>query len=586
MRDTPEYRRPTPQRRLISVRGRNVAFTVVAMAITLVILGLIVYPLGIMLARVYFPGGRFNLDAITKVFENPSVLKAMLNTVIVVVASGTLALVLGSVFAWLNERTDASLGSLGAILPLVPFLMPPIAMSAGWVFLASERTGTLNVALRALLRPFGYSSNSGPLTIESWPGLIYVYTIYLVPFVYVVISSAFRSIDPALEEASRTSGASLMRTVRLVALPTLRPAIISAAVLSFVFAASVVSIPLIIGTGAKVDIVSVDIVQLMQRIPASTDQAVTLGLLISVIVIAAWWLQRRSARGSRYATIGSGRIGSGARIRLGRWRWVARGVMICYLMLVSVLPFLALALVALQPYWSPNIDLSKLSFANFTKLLGSDSIARQSIINSVVLALIGATVGMILVVILIIYTRERSGRVGSLADFVTKLPAGIPHIVVGVAFILAFAGPPFRLYGTPILLLMAYLTVYMPQASVAAGAAYDQVGKSVVEASRVSGADQTRTILKVQAPLMLPGLVGGWTLLFVLMVGELNTSVILAAPKMPVVGFVFLNIWENGTYSQLAALGTITSLISGILVAFVVFRSRSAAGAVGSGGAL
>jgi iron(III) transport system permease protein len=580
--ETPNAPGPGSKARWTSVKTRNSLFALGAVTITAVILALVLYPLGAMLSRIYFPNGSFNSEAFVSVFGSSSIRKAMLNTVIVVVLSGTFALIIGALFAWLNERTDATLGSIGAILPLVPFLMPPIAMSAGWIFLANARTGTLNVALRAVLEPLGYRSSQGPLTIESWPGLIYVYTIYLVPFVYVVLSSAFRSIDPALEEASRTSGASLLRTIRLVALPTLRPAIFSAAVLAVVFASSVVSIPLLIGTGAKIEVIPVSIVHLMQRFPPATDQAVTLGLLITITVLTAWSLQRRTVNRNRHATIGSGRIGSGARVRLGKWRWVARYAMIIYLLLVSVLPFLALLLVALQPFWSPEIKLSELSFDNFIQLLGSDSIARQSIINSVMLALIGATVGMVVVVILIIYTRERAGRIGSLSDFVTKVPAGIPHIVVGVAFLLAFAAPPFGMYGTPLLLLLAYITVYLPQASVAAGAAYDQVGRSVVEASRVSGADQTRTLLKVQAPLMLPGIIGGWTLLFVLMAGELNTSVILASPNTPVVGFMFLSIWENGTYSQLAALGTVTSVISGVLVSLIVFRSRTSAGVVGS----
>jgi len=580
--DASSMNAPPPRARWTSVKTRNSLFAVFAVIITGIILALVIYPVGAMLVRIYFPSGAFNSGAFSDVFSSSGVHKSMINTLIVVVLSGAFALIIGALFAWLNERTDATLGAIGAILPLVPFLMPPIAMSAGWIFLADPRTGTLNVALRALLGPLGYGGTQGPLNIESWPGLIYVYTIYLVPFVYVVLSSAFRSIDPALEEASRTSGAGLLRTIRLVALPTLRPAIVSAAVLAVVFGTSVVSIPLLVGTGAKIDVVPVDIVHLMQRYPPETDQAVTLGLLISIIVLAAWSLQRRTVKHNRHATIGSGRIGSGARVRLGKWRWIARAAMIVYLLLVSVLPFLALALVALQPFWSPDIKLSDLSFDNFTALLGSDSIARQSIVNSVVLALIGATVGMAVVVVLIIYTRERSGRLGTVSDFVTKVPAGIPHIVVGVAFLLAFAGSPFGLYGTPLLLLLAYITVYLPQASVAAGAAYDQVGRAVVEASRVSGADQTRTLLKVQAPLMLPGIVGGWTLLFVLMAGELNSSVILASPTTPVVGFIFLSIWENGTYSQLAALGTITSIVSGILVSLIVLRSRISAGAMGS----
>jgi iron(III) transport system permease protein len=249
----------------------------------------------------------------------------------------------------------------------------------------------------------------------------------------------------------------------------------------------------------------------------------------------------------------------------------------------SVLPLAALALVALQPFWSPVIDLSRLSFDNFTKLFAETSLGRQAIVNSVMLSLIGATVGIVLVTVVTVYARERAGGSAWIVDSATKLPAGIPHVVLGIAFILTFTVPPFNLYGSVLLILLAYIVLYLPQASIAAGTAYDQVGGAVIEASRVSGADRTRTLLRVTAPLMRPGLIAGWTLLFVLMVGELNVSVILAAPGNPVVGSIFLNIWENGTFSQLAALGTTISLVSATFVTLVLLRSRAAAGALGSG---
>ena len=558
----------------------NRLFDGLALVITAFLIGLIVYPLGTMLIRVFVVDGVFRVDYIGELFQNDTLGVSIVNTIIVVVASSSIALFVGSFFAWLSERTDASLGKLGAVLPLVPLLMPPIAMSVGWMFLASERAGIINVILRSFLSGFGYTDTKGPIAIESWPGLVFVYTIYLVPLVFVTVASAFRSLDPAMEEASRTSGAGLFRTARLVAIPSLLPALGGALVLVVVFSASVFSIPSIIGTAAQIRVVSVEIVRLMLRFPPAIAEAVSLGIVISIVVGVLWAMQRRSAGRGRHATVGA-RPGGGALVKLGLWRGPAKAVMVTYLVIASVLPLAALAMVGLQPFWSPAIDWSTLSLKNFQALVAESSLARQSIINSVTLSLIGATVGMVLVTVLTVYARERARGQAWIVDTATKLPAGIPHVVVGMAFIITFSGPPFGLYGSALMIVLAYIMLYLPQASIAAGTAYDQVGGAVMEASRVAGADRMRTLWRITAPLMLPGLVAGWTLLFVLMVGELNTSVILASPANPVVGFVFLNIWENGTFSQLAALGTVISLISATFVTLVLLRSRSTAGALG-----
>ena len=127
-------------------------------------------------------------------------------------------------------------------------------MSIGWKFLADERAGFLNVLfLRPLLGFFGHDSESGPLNINSWPGVIFIYTVELIPFAYLMISVALRDIDSSYEEASRISGASAGRTLRKVSLPLIKPALMGATLLSFMIGAAIYSIPVILDTGGDLD---------------------------------------------------------------------------------------------------------------------------------------------------------------------------------------------------------------------------------------------------------------------------------------------------------------------------------------------
>src|SRR5690606_7566288 len=98
--------------------------------------------------------------------------ETILNTVVVVVISSLLALVIGSVLAWLNERTDARMGVLTDVLPFVPFLMPPIAGAIGWALLAAPTGGYINVFLRWLLGLVGIQIDRGPFDVYSFSGLI------------------------------------------------------------------------------------------------------------------------------------------------------------------------------------------------------------------------------------------------------------------------------------------------------------------------------------------------------------------------------------------------------------------------------
>ena len=571
----------TPNRRR---RSRYNTFTLLSLALVALMTLLVLYPIVAAWLRTLVQDGAFHTAPFEAVYGSGIFWRSVRNSLILVATSGVFAVVIGSVLAWVNERTDAAIPSISRVLPVIPLLMPSIALSIGWVFLGDSQVGYLNLALRRLLASLGIQSGAdGPINIATWPGLIFVYTIFLTPYPYLFVSAALQNLDRSLEEASRISGASLSRTLRKVSLPAIRPAIVMSLLLLTVEGISVYSIPVILGTRAQINTLSVYTVNLITgSFPQRVDDAVVVSFFMVLTLGPIWFVGRRLQRSGHHARIG-GR-GNTSPIALGRWRLPGKILVVVYMLLTAVLPLLVILMVSLQPYWNTTIDVTSFGFDNYRKLFSSP-FAAGALQNSLVLGIIGATVTTAVAGVVasyISYTRgNRHGVVvGEMVDGTLKLPAALSTIVVGLAILVALGGAPFGLYGTTVLLFLAYLAVFMPSASTAAMAAAGQVGQDLTEASAISGASSARTFRKISLPLMRGGLASGWALVFVSTLGDLTIAALLAGGPNPAVGFMMLNLWTTGTYSQMAAFAVIITALClvGVGGALTVGRVRTAKG--------
>jgi iron(III) transport system permease protein len=570
-----------PERRLDAfrsgLRDSGGPFQAISVIVAVVVALLILYPLGRVLIRLFWVDGSFNLDAFTNVLELPGLGKLLLNTVFVVAAGGGIALILGSVLAWFNERTDARIGAFTDTLPMIPFILPVIAGAIGWVMLAAPRAGMLNYWIRQALSVVGINLEEGPFDIFSWWGLIFVYALYLVPYPYLLVSAGLRNLDPSLEEQSRVCGAGLFRTLFRVTIPNVWQNIAGAALLVATIGFAMISVPIIIGTGARIDVVSVRIVRLLSfSFPAKTAEAVGLSMFVLVALLLIWRLQARLIKGGRFATVG-GKSARGRRIELGFWKWPARILIFGYVALALVLPVVGLMLTTLNGFWTANVNWGSLDLDAFRFILFENRTIRASINNSVLLGVVGATIGITISAIISTWIQRKQTKFSTFIDGVVKLPAAISGLILAVGYILAFAGPPFRLSGSLLILLLAFLATHMPNGSISADAAAAQVGTELLEASDVSGASYWRTFRRVSLPVMLPGLVAGWALLFVRYAGDIQAAALLSSTRNTVVGYKILELQENGTWATLAALAMMLTVITAVVVVgvFLITRRRT-----------
>lgn len=531
-------------------------------AIATVAASIVVYVLARLLGRLLFVNGEFDYGLLGRVLAYADLGKILGHTALIVLVSMVFSLVIGSFLAWLVERTDARIDWLAGLLPMFSMILLPIAGAIGWVFLLAPNAGLINVALRGMLSWVGVVVTTGPLNIYSWTGMIFLYTVYLIPFAFLMISTGLKGSDPSMEEAARISGASLLQTIWKITIPVLRPSLGAASLYIIWFGFSFFSVPIIIATNLDVKVLAVEIVRLVTfTYPSDLGVAIGLSVFLILALGTAWHLQGRILRENRHATIG-GKGQRASQIRLGGFRGWARLILCVYGLLTFVLPLLALIIVALNGFWTANIRWANLTVENLWTGALSNRAAMRSLVNSLSLAALGATIATLLAAVLAVHSRSSRSRWTRLLDGIIKLPSALSAIVLGLGFVLAFAGQPFQLGNTFAILLLCYIILFLPQATVSADAAAAQVDRQLSEASAVAGANRGRTFLRVDLPLMVPGLVAGWGLLFVWMTGELNASIMLAGTRVPVVGFQILQIFQNGGFAALASLALILTVVN------------------------
>jgi iron(III) transport system permease protein len=509
------------------------------------------------------------------IFGDGAVRQLLSNTAIVVGISSVLGTLIASILAWLNERTDASIGQTGRVLPLIPFLMPAIALPLGWIFLAVPQVGILNLVLRSILGDVGIHLSSGPLNIYSWPGMIFLYTVVLCGFAFLVLSGSLRNLDPGLEEAAQMAGARPLTILFRIVLPAMRSAVVGAFFLCVIVGLVMVSVPVTIGVSANIPILSVQLVDdVTTQFPPEYANAFLLGIMMLVPILLLWWLQHRVTRKGNLAVIGGKAAGSRP-LRMGRrGRVVGRIVFLGYALIAVFLPLCGLIYVAGLKLWQGSWPSSWSLLSNVSSVMSSPQ-TRPAILWSLFFGLAGGA-ALIITAHILSYAQRMFSRFGSVVDGLAKSPAVVAQILLAIALLVTLGGAPFHLAGSPWLLFIGYVLVFLPFASVITTAAHQEIGKDLVEASWMAGASDFRTLRSVVTPLCRPALAGGFLLMFVIVSGETNISLILANQVRPVVGFEMVDLFNYGSFPQVASFALVVTAVNLICVfAFMWLVSTS-----------
>jgi iron(III) transport system permease protein len=479
-------------------------------------------------------------------------------------ATGTsiLAFFIGTALAWMNERTNTPFKALFFALSLIPLVIPGILFTVSWILLGSPKIGLINLALQKV-----FDTDAVFVNVYSLWGMIWVDALHYSPMAFLLMTAAFRAMDPALEESAVMSGASVRQVVTKVTLPLVWPAIFATVLILFVRAIESFEVPALLGLPVGIQVFTSAIYQAVHRYPSQVGLASAYAVtLLLITTIGVYFQSRLSSRGSKYATM----TGKGFRPRqidLGGWRYLAVALFLVYFLFIVVLPFAVLLWSSFQKFYSvPSMEaIQRMSLDPYRTILSYPSLWR-SVWNSLILALGCATIIMLVtsVICWIVVKTKLPGR--WLLDNIASLPMVFPGIVLGLSIMILYLYVPIGVYGTIWIMLIAYVTRFLPYGLRYNTTSMLQIHKELEESAAMSGASWATTFRRIILPLLKPGLVAGWIYIMIVSIRELSSSILLYSPGTEVLSILIWELWENGQYVELSALGVMFIIALFVLV--------------------
>jgi len=505
--------------------------------------------------------GSFTLDKYIEAYTDPAFFEVIVNTVIFVLGSSTLATVLALFLAYLNTRTDIPFKFLFKIISIIPMMIPHLLFSVSWALLLNPSNGMMNIVLKNV-----FSLDSAPFNIYSLSGMILVEGLLDLPIAYLIIAPAMASFDVALEESSRVFGASTWRTLVRVTLPVLRPAILAAFILGVVRSLASFAVPSVLGMPGRVQVLATHLYQMIAT-GFATDygKAAAVGMSVLATSITLIVVYRAlTAESEKYVTISS----RGYRptvVELKGAKMPLFFVVALLSFILIVLPVAVLFYTSLVPYsMVPSARaFSLMSWKHWIEVL-QDPISLLSLKNSLFLGVVGATLGVVLSIFVAYVIVKVKTRASGILESLSFLSFSFPGIVIGVGFMWFFVQTP--LYATLWALLIGYIATYLPYGIRPLASAFVQVHGHLEESSLVCGASPLTTMRRIIIPLLVPGIVSGWILMATMFVRELTLSVVLSRPGTEVLAVQILRFADDGLWGKLSALGIIMIFISTALV--------------------
>jgi iron(III) transport system permease protein len=508
------------------------------------------------------PGAVFTIQNYVKAYSEKEFYYLFWNSFRYAVGTSLVTFAIGTYLAWLSERTNTPLKKLFIVMALIPYIIPGILDTIAWILLLSPKIGLINLTIMNL---FGLSSP--PFNVYSMPGMIWVESIHDYPIVFLLMSAAFRSMDPSLEEASMAAGSGTWTTFRRITLPVMRPAMLSVLLIMFIRGIEAFEVPALVGVPAKISVFTTKIFLAIHQFPSDFGLAGTYAVSVMVLSISGILFYQRATRsGERYATI----TGKGYRPRvidLGPWRYVTLASACVIFFTAVIMPILVLLWSSFIPYYGvPSRELlEKFTWANYQYILNYP-LAKVAFKNSFYLSVGSATLTMLLTSVIAWITVRSKVRGKALLESVTFLPITIPGIVLGVSLIWVYLTLPIPIYGTIWVLLLAYITKYMPYGIRAASATMIQINKELEEASMTSGGSWGQTFWRIIIPLMMPGFMAGWIYISIVSLRELSTSILLYSYNSTVLSIMAFDLWEGGQYTYVCALGILMVSLMVVMV--------------------
>jgi iron(III) transport system permease protein len=541
-----------PQLAIVLFVGVIIAFLALSPTVMLFYGSFLSKPFGV-------AGAALTLANYRAAYTDPLTYQLLLNSFVFAAGSSVLATLLAAILAWISIRTNAPLRKLFELTAIVPNIFPPVMLAVSWAVLLSPRTGLINRSLMELL-----NLSAAPFNIYSLGGMIFVEALITAPLAFLIVSASLYSMDPSLEESARVAGSSNFQVAWRITFPIIRPALLASAMLNFVRAIESFDTPAIIALPARIEVFTTKIYrEAIGAFPPNQNLAATYGVsLLVVTMLFVYFYRALTARSERYVTV----TGRGYRpmiIDLGAWRYVASALAGLILVLIVVLPFLVLIYASVVTYLhvpgAKTLDLVTLEhyYGSLT-----DSRTYRALQNSLFLAVSGATLCMILAALTAWVTTKTKASGRGVIEALTFIPWAFPGTALAIGLLWTYVYVPLPIYGTLWILLIGYITRFLPYGLRTMTSTIVQIHDDMQQASMVCGAGFLITFRRILLPLLRPGFIAGWIILATIYLREFSTSIFLYSPGAEPLGPLLYHFYVDGNLGPMCALALIVSVIS------------------------
>lgn len=526
-------------------------------AIIAVLLFLVVSPFVELIASSFRSpkDGGFTIANYAAAYGRERYVQALINSLELGAAAAVLAGIFAIPLAWAVSRTNMPGRGFVRMAVLATFITPPYTGAVAWILLAGPNAGWLNRAFSLVT-----GAESGPFNIYSFPGLVFVIALYSFPYIFIFTSAALELVSSEMEDAANILGAGTWRTMRRVTLPLALPAILGGLIICFLEAIALFASPAMIAIPARFNVVTTQLFQFFAN-PVRVEVAAAYAMPLLGVTVMLVLVQRLITNRKGFVAL-TGKGGERRPIDLGRGRWLMFGYAMLVASMSVFLPYIFLMQAAFAKAWGRGFGLDNFSFKNFHFILFEHATAAHSVINSLLFGAAAATAAVIITFGVSYIVTRKLIPYAEVLGFLCVAPFVIPGVVLAIGFYAAYAPPPLALYGTAMILILAFTTRFLPIGYVNSSAALRSLNPEMEEAVRVLGGSRLTALKRVVAPLLKRNLLGAWLLIFIPATRELSSAIFLYGPNTKVVSVMIFDMSEEGNFEYLAALALILQALT------------------------
>lgn len=507
--------------------------------------------------------GNYSTAMFADVITSADVHEVVLQTFLMGATTVAISIVVALTLVVVYTKTNTPLRSLIPALMFILMATPGLFFAIAWGLLGNEKVGLVNEVLGSL-----FGEQARVVNAESWWGIVLVSSMRLVALQFFLVLGPFMAMDRSLDEAARMSGAGPVRTFFQMEIPIMAPAITGAMILSFVLFLESFDAPQILGVPAGIFVIPTEIYAYLSNSTGPLfAQASAMSVLLMVVLVALVFLQIRILGKRNFVTVG-GKESRPLRRDIGAWRWLFTALIAVFGLLTLVLPMYQLIRVSLSPFLGAETGFS---FQNYEAVLENNRMV-DAYLNTLGVAVFGAFLAMGAATAFSWASRFKSGMLSRFIEYSQWLGLAMPGLILALGVLWLFLEVPFLtgFYGTAVIMVFALFVGVIPLAGRTTGAAMAQIPKSLEEAAWVSGSTKYRAVWDVVIKLMLPSLVSGWLLCFVVICGVLSTPLILSAPGSNYLSVEIYSRYVEGK-APIAAAAALLLILSFAVMAGLAF---------------